>query len=477
MRTSGPAFPSGRRAASTGQIVPSRVCSEHTCIRCPASWAATRAAAASSASSGGLEDVDDVHVGDVVELVSPALAHRDHGKAGARGRLAHAGAGHGEGRLERPGREVGELRRDIVDALVVREVAGREAQQDAAVLHAQCVHRLGVRERRDRCRVARVGADRTEQLGADREGRRPGGAERRVGELLPLLGVADQVVGQAVLAPSTDSSRIAVPSSSATADSNASPSSAASASRTRPSRAWSGSPVRARTASSGSAASPSRSRLASERSASTKPIRTRLPLLVVLLVHRCAPTTRDETGGQRAPGLVELGAGRVDPGQYGGLVDPALEVVVAVAGGPRPHHGLVRLGVQLDPPHRRREPGDLQLTLGGGGQSTTAPSGRAVTRSVFHWIPRMVGGRPETRSSSFASGRHPTSYRPTCWPRGLTSTVPPRATATSWWPRQTPRVGTPVSTASRTRSLTVVSQGWVASSWALIEPPRITKAS
>ena len=53
VRTSGPALPSGRNAASTGQIVPSAVCSEQARIRWVASWVATRDASDSTAPSTG----------------------------------------------------------------------------------------------------------------------------------------------------------------------------------------------------------------------------------------------------------------------------------------------------------------------------------------------------------------------------------------------------------------------------------------
>ncbi|CAM5674586.1 hypothetical protein SRIMM317S_00113 [Streptomyces rimosus subsp. rimosus] len=51
MRTSGPLRPSGRRLASTGQIVPSAVTSEHTRIIRPASRVAAWRALGSSVPS------------------------------------------------------------------------------------------------------------------------------------------------------------------------------------------------------------------------------------------------------------------------------------------------------------------------------------------------------------------------------------------------------------------------------------------
>ena len=149
MRTSGPALPSGRSAASTGQMVPSAVWSEQARIRWPASWVATRAATCSSTPSAGSKHEDDVDVGDVVELVGAALAQRDHREPGGGRRLAHPLPRDRQRRLERPGGEVGQLGRGVVDALVVGQVAGGEPQQQPAVLHPQRVERLAVRQRRD----------------------------------------------------------------------------------------------------------------------------------------------------------------------------------------------------------------------------------------------------------------------------------------------------------------------------------------
>ena len=82
------------------------------------------------------------------------------------------------------------------------------------------------------------------------------------------------------LAPSTLSRRIAVPSSSTSAPTSASPPSAASRSRTSPASAALGSAVWDSGASNGSTSWPSRCRSASAASESSKPSRSRLPLLV-----------------------------------------------------------------------------------------------------------------------------------------------------------------------------------------------------
>ena len=160
-----------------------------------ASWVATRAAAALVGALGRLEDVEDVDVGDVVELVAAALAERDDRQP------CGLGAGHPrprdrQRRLEGAGREVGQLGRGVVDTEMVGEVAGGEPDQDAAVLHAQDVGRLRRGERRRRVRALRVGADRPRSAPRTAYAGGPGGAEERVGQLAPLLGMPAQVVGQ-----------------------------------------------------------------------------------------------------------------------------------------------------------------------------------------------------------------------------------------------------------------------------------------
>ena len=139
---------------------------------------------------------DHVDVGDVVELVPAALAHRDHGQADGGGVLPHLRPGDREAGVERAGREVGQLGGHVVDADVVGEVASRQPDQHPAVLDAHRVEGLALRQGGDRDVGERVGADGGEQAGADGVRRRPGAAERGVGELAPLLGVTHQVVGE-----------------------------------------------------------------------------------------------------------------------------------------------------------------------------------------------------------------------------------------------------------------------------------------
>ena len=196
MRVSGPALPSGRSAASTGQMVPSPVCSEQIRIRWLASWVATLRAPSGSASVGGLVHEDHVHVGDVVELVAAALAHRDHRQPRLRSSLAHALPGDGERGVEGACRQVGELGGRVVDPEVVGQVPRSQAEQEPAVLDPQRVDGLGVGLGRGRRVVTRLCPDRAQQALPHGVRRRPGRAHRRVGELAPLLRMAAEVVGE-----------------------------------------------------------------------------------------------------------------------------------------------------------------------------------------------------------------------------------------------------------------------------------------
>ena len=144
----------------------------------------------------GLGHEDDVDVADVVQLVPSALAHRDHGQAAAVRGLADLGAGHRQSGVERAGGEVGELRRHVVDAEVVGQVAGGEPQEQPSVLHPQRVLRRRVLEGRHGSLVSGVGTHGSQQPGPHDVRRRAGRPDRRVGELVPLLGVPAQVLPQ-----------------------------------------------------------------------------------------------------------------------------------------------------------------------------------------------------------------------------------------------------------------------------------------
>ena len=162
---------------------------------------------------------DDVDVADVVELVAAALAHRDRRRAGrtcaASPTLARATA---SAASSVPAARSDELGGDVVDAEVVGEVAGGEPQQQPSVLHPQ---RVAAPRACDSVAtglgVVGVGADGTEQR--RRSGRTPeGGSSPASGRSSSCQwsGWRRRCSPSAWLAPSTESSRIEVPSSSAT---------------------------------------------------------------------------------------------------------------------------------------------------------------------------------------------------------------------------------------------------------------------
>ena len=91
-----------------------------------------------------LVDEDHVHVGDVVELVTSALAHRQHREPHAGGGLAHPGPGHGQTGLQGAGRQVREFSSGVTQRQVVGQVAGRETKQQPSVLHPERVQCLGI---------------------------------------------------------------------------------------------------------------------------------------------------------------------------------------------------------------------------------------------------------------------------------------------------------------------------------------------
>ncbi len=180
MRTSGPLRPSGRRLASTGQMEPSTVVSEQIRIRVRGErgrgphrpWPRRPPLR-------GFTHENDVHVGDVVQLVSPALAHRDHREPAQRRVLGRGGLGEGEGRAQRGGGEVGQLGGGLGDVDGAAHVAGGDGQQAAPVGDAQ------------RDGVGRLGE-------AALELRHPAvQVPRLVGDQgLPVAGVPGEVVGE-----------------------------------------------------------------------------------------------------------------------------------------------------------------------------------------------------------------------------------------------------------------------------------------
>ncbi|TWH28060.1 hypothetical protein L600_004800000020 [Isoptericola variabilis J7] len=159
----------------------------------------------------GLAHVDDVDVGDVVELAPAGLAHADDGEPHAVGRVADLGPRDGERPLERGAREVGERRGDagqLTERVRAREVGRGDAQQAGAVRAAQRVGRgargrvgpaRGVRRRRCGRRDGDVGVgvgpDGAQQLGAHGGGVRAHAAVA-VGQDVEELGAAHELVAE-----------------------------------------------------------------------------------------------------------------------------------------------------------------------------------------------------------------------------------------------------------------------------------------
>ena len=238
---------------------------------------------------GGLGHEDHVDVADVVELVAAALAHRDHAEPRAVGGRPDPGPGDGQRRVQGAGGEVGQLGGHVVDADAVREVAGGQPEQQPAVGDPQRVDADGVLAGRHRRGGQRVGTHRPQQLGPHRERRGTRGAQRRVGEVVPVLGVPQQVVAERRASP--PARRAAACRSPRRRRARR-----AAAAGPRPGRrgrrgrstAWSGSAVVAIRCRSSSEASPSRSSAAAECSTSWKPCRASRPVEVVtpLVPHR-----------------------------------------------------------------------------------------------------------------------------------------------------------------------------------------------
>lgn len=80
---------------------------------------------------------DHVDVGDVVQFVAAALAHRDHREAAGGGVLGGGVLGEGQGRAEGGGGQVGEFARGLGDVRGAADVAGGDGEQAAAVGDAE----------------------------------------------------------------------------------------------------------------------------------------------------------------------------------------------------------------------------------------------------------------------------------------------------------------------------------------------------
>lgn len=124
-------------------------------------------------------DEDDVDVGDVVQLVPTALAHRDDGEPALRGVGGCGRTGDGERRPQGRGGQIGQFGGGLGDVGRPAHVAGRYGQQAAAVGDAQ---RVGVVRPGEA--LLEFGHARVEVGGLVRD------------EGLPVAGVAGEVVAE-----------------------------------------------------------------------------------------------------------------------------------------------------------------------------------------------------------------------------------------------------------------------------------------
>ena len=249
MRTSGPDLPSGRRLASTGQIVPSRgvARSRPASASRRAGWRPRRACCSSDSPVHRLGHEDHVHVADVVELVAAALAHRDHGEPAAAARPRRPWRGPRRAprpacrRRGRRARRRRRRRRGGGRGRGRRAGAAPGGTPPAARPRASAYSRVATGS-------AVAGSAPTARSSPSRMAYAAGRVDPSVGsvQLVPVLGVPAQVVAQRLAGP--EHARAAAsrcPRRRPPPCSSASRSSTASASATRAASAWSGSALRA----------------------------------------------------------------------------------------------------------------------------------------------------------------------------------------------------------------------------------------
>ena len=88
----------------------------------------------------------------------------------------------------------------------------------------------------------------------------------------------------------------------------------------------------------------------------------------------------------------------------------------------------------------------------------------------------MGSGRPLSSASAWPAGVRAMVMTPTSGVPG--ATVPPSASASSWWPRQMPRKGRCISvTNCRMAAFSGTSQGWASSSQTSWGPPMTSMQS
>ena len=411
---------------------------------------------------GRLVDEDHVDVGDVVELVAAALAHRDHRQPRRSTPPRPPAAGRPPARpraCRRRGRRARRRRRRRPRSWARSRAASRSSTP--AVLHPQRVDRLGVGHAW-RPAPGRAGRRRPPRSSPSRTANAAGRVEPSVGSVSSrqCSGWRQQVVGRA---PRSRRARRAA---------------ASRCPRRRPA------PRAAPSRSSTGLGQPDQLRPAPGRG------------------RRCAPR-RATSGSAGVPerGEVLLGArvgvgeaepGQVCPGRWSGRLmrprspaatsagearrraaarprparpgPPSMSASSASASSPRsasvgrarrrstqaPTIASSTSGCRCTPHTAGREPGRLHLAVGGRGQHDRARRAARSTTSLFHCTPAARRGatsaeqrvrRPRPRSSRRRA-------RPICWPRGFAPTAPPSATAASWCPRQIPSVGSPVAAAA-----------------------------
>ena len=379
----------------------------------PAGWPPAGPATRRPAVEPALEDVDHVDVGDVVELVAAALAHRDHGERGVVAALSPTRA-----RATASAASSVPAARSAISAAAsstptwwARSRDG-QAQQDAGGT-PPAARPPPPRPGSPATGAGSCGSAPTARSSASRTAYAAGAgrAERRVGQLAPVLGVAGEVRGQR----GAGAQHRAQPHRGALVVGDLGehrrpgprprrPAAAARRGRRR-GRRWrpggsvSGGPRRRRAAR----CRPARRRAVLEAEADQLPGGG----------HRASPRRElGEAVRQRSPRGVELGPGGVDLREHGVLVEAALEVVGAVALRPRLHDRPSASGCSWTPqtPGAKRATcssprgrlGQHHGALGGAGDDVVVPldaagAGEAAGERVVGARRRPAGRRAPRR--------------------------------------------------------------------------------
>ena len=415
--------------------------------------------------------------------MAAALAHRDHGEPGQRRRPGRPAAGRPRApprgcrprgrRARRPRRRgrgggSGRGRRAAAAAGGTPPAARPPPRRPGASRPAS---------------VVRVGADGAQQR-RRAPPRPPAGSSPSAGSVSSrqCSGCRTRWSESASLAPSTQSSRIAVPSSSTSASSSAAGSSSdRRVSRTRPASASSGSAVRASSASSGSAASPSRRERGQRGVRVQEPESQQVALAGRRPRHRSGVLLgeRGEPGRQRPPGVVELGARGVDRRAAarrcrcrGSRGEPRSDSAHGCS------TGTSTSGCSCTPHIAGAKRTACTSPCAGLRRAASRPSGSAVTTSSFHCTPRRgVASGPSSRSPAAASVQ-PSAEQPDLLAARVALDACRRARPRSaGGPGRCRASAARVARPSRTSSLTGPSQACASSSSAPIGPPRTSSPS